>query len=425
MVQDRADMTNPLGPYRALDLTEGGFNWCGKVLGDHGADVIKLEPPGGSRTRYRGPFYKDDPHPERSLFWYVYCINKRSMTLDIETADGQALFKQLAATADFIIESFPPGYMDSLGLGYDVLAPINPGLIMTSITPFGQTGPYAHYKVTDMLAWSIGGHHYSSGDDDRPPVRISFPQSELHAAAQAGAGTMAAFWHRQKTGQGQQVDVSMQTSVAWTLMNATNIPPLQRTNAERAGPNRVRDGFVIRSVFRCSDGYVIANVSGGGGFNGAMPGLVKWMDEDGVTPEFMKGRDWYQYFALEVAAEGDEGVKFYKAVEEELSDFFASKTKAELSERAAADRIHMAPCNTVEDIWQDPQLRDREFWLEVYHPEIDAMVTSLGPYIKMGESPIKIRRRAPLIGEHNHDIYAGELGLTEEAMAQLKTLGVI
>ena len=425
MTPDRDNDSSPLGPYRALDLTEGGFNWCGKVLGDHGADVIKLEPPGGSPTRYRGPFYKDDPHPERSLFWFVYCINKRGITLNINSADGQALFKRLAATADFILESFPPGYMDGRGLGYDVLARTNPGLIMTSITPFGQTGPYAHYKATDIIGSSMGGQQYSTGDPDRPPVRISFPQSELHAGAQAGAGAMAAFWHRQKTGEGQQVDVSMQTSVVWTLMNATNIPPLQRMNAERAGPNRLRDGFVYRSMYPCSDGYVIANVAGGSGLNGTMPGLVRWMDQEGVTPEFMKGRDWSVYYAAEMAPQGDEGVKFYKAVEQQVADFLAAKTKAELYERAASDRIHMAPCNTVQDIWQNPQLRARDFWIEVYHPEIDAMVTSLGPYVKMGESPIKIRRRAPLIGEHNREVYVDELGLTDEGLAQLKTLGII
>lgn len=425
MAPDRDNDSSPLGPYRALDLTEGGFNWCGKVLADHGADVIKVEPPGGSRTRYRGPFYKDDPHPERSLFWFAYCINKRSVTLNLESADGQRLFKRLAATADFVIESFPPGWMDGLGLGYDELAHVNPGLIMTSISPFGQTGPYAHYKATDMIGWSMGGPHYSGGDADRPPVRISFPQAELHAGAQAAAGTLTAFWHRQKSGEGQQVEVSMQTSVVWTLMNATNIPPLQRMNAERAGPSRTRDGFEFRNVFACKDGHVFANVSRTGGYNFTMPGLVRWMDEEGVTPGFMKEQDWADYNALDVAARGDEGVRFYKAVEQQVADFLATKSKQELYERAVADGMLVAPCNTVQDIWEDPQIRAREFWIEVYHPEMDAMVTSLGPYVKMGESPIEIRRRAPLIGEHNRDLYVGELGLSEGEMAQLRSLSII
>ena len=194
----------PLTPYRALDLTEGGFNWCGKVLADMGADVIKVEPVGGSGTRFRGPFYKDDPHPEKSLFWWAYCVNKRGITLDIESADGRELFKKLAAKSDFILESFKPGFLDSMGLGYEALSASNPGLIMTSMTPFGQTGPYAHFKATDIVAWSMGGQQYASGDDDRPPVRVSFPQAELHGGAQGAAGTMTALWQRTKSGEGSR-----------------------------------------------------------------------------------------------------------------------------------------------------------------------------------------------------------------------------
>ena len=195
MTPDNDNTASALSPYRVLDLTEGGMNWCGKVLADLGADVIKIEPTGGSPTRNRGPFYNNEPHPERSLFWYAYCLNKRGITLDLESEEGQRLFKKLAATADFVLESFAPGYMDGLGLGYESLSRVSPGLIMASMTPFGQTGPYAHYKATDMIAWSMGGMQYASGDEDRPPVRISFPQAEFHAGAQAAAGCMAALWH--------------------------------------------------------------------------------------------------------------------------------------------------------------------------------------------------------------------------------------
>ena len=168
-------------------------------------------------------------------------MNKRGITLDIESADGRELFKKLAAKSDFILESFKPGYIDSLGLGYEALSADNPGLIMTSMTPFGQTGPYAHFKATDIVAWSMGGQQYASGDDDRPPVRVSFPQAELHGGAQGAAGTMTALWQRTKSGEGQQVDVSMQTSVIWTLMNATHHPPIMGNNMERAGGARKRE----------------------------------------------------------------------------------------------------------------------------------------------------------------------------------------
>ena len=195
-------MTTPLGPYRVLDLTEGGFNWCGKVLADLGADVVKIEPPGGSPTRSAGPFVDGEPGPDRSLFWAAYCANKRGVTMDLESVAGREQLRQLARESDILIESFRPGFMGDRDLGFDDLADINPWLVYTSITPYGQTGPYVQHEAPDLVAWSMGGMQYICGDADRPPVRISAPQAELHAAAQAAAGTMAAFWHRQKSGEG-------------------------------------------------------------------------------------------------------------------------------------------------------------------------------------------------------------------------------
>ena len=133
----------PLAPYRALDLTEGGFNWCGKVLADLGADVIKIEPPEGSPSRLMGPFMDDAEDSDHSLFWFAYCLNKRSVVLDIEDRKDRDALSELAATADFFIESFAPGYLNDRGLGYKDLASLNPGLVYTSITPYGQTGPRA------------------------------------------------------------------------------------------------------------------------------------------------------------------------------------------------------------------------------------------------------------------------------------------
>ena len=427
MASNQQPDDSPLTPYRALDLTEGGFNWCGKVLADMGADVIKVEPVGGSGTRFRGPFYKDDPHPEKSLFWWAYCVNKRGITLDIESSDGRELFKKLAAKSDFILESFKPGYMDSLGLGYEALSADNPGLVMTSMTPFGQTGPYAHFKATDIVAWSMGGQQYASGNDDRPPVRVSFPQAELHGGAQGAAGTMTALWQRTKSGEGQQVDVSMQTSVIWTLMNATHHPPIMGNNMERAGGARKRNGHILRSIFQCQDGYVVANIGGGGtaGRDITVPGLIQWMDEDGVKPDFMNDVDYSRYSAIDTALSGEEGAKLQQATQQALSDFLATKTKGEIYARALSHRLLMSPCNTVKDIRESIQLEARDFWLELYHPEVDAMVTYLGPYIKMGESPIQLRRAAPRIGQHNEDVYMGVLGIDRERLIHLKQVGVI
>ena len=390
---------------RVLDLTEGGFNWCGKVLADLGADVIKVEPPGGSPTRDRGPFYKDEPHRERSLFWYSYCMNKRGITLDLENPHGQEQLRKLAAKADIVIESFTPRHITRLGLGYESINRINPGIIMTSITPFGQSGPYAHYKATDLIGWSMGGMQYVGGDDDRPPARISVPQAELQAGAQAAAGSMIAYWHRQQTGEGQHVDVSMQIAVIWTLMNATPLPPLHKINAERGGAYLRLGPVTVRAVFPCKDGYVSALVIGGLLGGSSTKALVVWMDEEGSAPDFMKERDWTAWVIPEVFAQGEEGERDIRAVEKHVTDFFTTKTKAEIFDRALTSRILVAPCNTVQDIWENPQLKARDFWTDVPHPELDAVLTYPGPYIKLSETPIRARRRAPLIGEHNDEVF--------------------
>ncbi len=204
-----------LSPYRVLDLTDEKGIICGKMLGDLGADVIKVEKPGGDSARNIGPFYHNEVNPEKSLFWFAFNTSKRGITLDIETKKGQGVFKKLVKTADLVLESFPPGYLDKLGLGYSALEKINPRIIMVSITPFGQTGPYKDYKTSDIVAWAIGGRMQTIGDPDRRPLRIShYSQCFVHAGMEASVGALLALHYRDMTGQGQQVDVSTQDRVA-------------------------------------------------------------------------------------------------------------------------------------------------------------------------------------------------------------------
>ncbi len=204
-----------LSPYRVLDLTDEKGLLCGKMLGDLGADVIKIERPGGDPARNMGPFYHDEVDPEKSLFWFAFNTSKRGITLDIETTDGQEVFKKLSKTADIVIESFSPGYLDKLGLEYTALEKINPQIIMVSITPFGQTGPYKDYKTSDIVAWAMGGRMQTIGDPDRRPLRISHhSQCYVHAGMEAAVGAMLALYYREMTGEGQQVDVSIQDCVA-------------------------------------------------------------------------------------------------------------------------------------------------------------------------------------------------------------------
>ena len=246
-----------LSPYRVLDLTGQGGLLCGKILADLGADVIQVEPPGGSAARNIGPFYQDDVHPEKSLFWWSYSANKRSVTLNLETADGRDLLKRLVKSAHFLIESFPPGYMDSLSLGYTGLEAINPELVMVSITPFGSDGPYAHWKAPDIVGMALGGFMYLTGDSDRPPLRVSIPHFHLHGAAAGAAGAMIAHTHRAITGEGQHVDVSCQQAVAKTLAHAPQSWDLEGVILKRMGVFRQTSGdSIIRTCWPCKDGYI-------------------------------------------------------------------------------------------------------------------------------------------------------------------------
>ena len=391
----------PLSECTVLDLSEGGVNWCGKVLADFGADVIKVEPPGGSLTRELGPFVRGRSGAERSLYWSAYCVNKRSVVIDLAEPAGIDRFRRLADGADILIESFRPGYMRDLGLGYEDLSATNPGLVYTSVTPFGQTGPYSQYLAPDMVAWSMGGMQYICGDSDRPPVRVSAPQSELHAGGQAAFGTLAAYWHRQKTGQGQHVDVSMQTSVMWTLMHATPFPPLHGINLERQGAFRSTGTREFRQVFPCGDGDVtiLPNPR-------TMAPLTEWMAEEGTAPGWLLEIDWDGWRAPDPEEEAGRAEQFQE-FQRLVLEFAASKTKDELYLRAVRDGMFIAPCNSAGDIARSVQLEARDFWTKVDYPAHGRSLTHLGPFIKMSESPILVRRPAPEVGEHNEEVFTG------------------
>ena len=223
------DYESALEPYRVLDLADEKGLLAGKIFADLGADVIKVEPPEGDSARRIGPFYKDEPELGNSLFWMAYNSGKRGITLDIHKEGDRELLKQLVKKADFLIESFPPGYLTELGLDYPVLEGINPGLIMASITPFGQTGPRAHWKGPDMIPWAMGGYMWMTGEPGLAPLRISHPpQAYLHVSAMAVVGSLMALHYRALTGKGQHVDVSAQQCPSWMLTNSYAFWDLQR-----------------------------------------------------------------------------------------------------------------------------------------------------------------------------------------------------
>ncbi len=404
MQRDNAN-ASALGPYRILDLTEEGYLWCGRLLADLGADVIKIEPPEGSNTRTLTPLKGDIAGPHESLFWWEYCLNKRSVTLDIESPEGRSQFLELAASADVVLESFAPGYLEGLGIGYESLRARDPGIIVASMTPFGQSGPYADYKATDIVCWSMGGMQYASGDEDRPPVRVSFPQAQIHAGAQAAAGTMIALWQRHRSGAGQRVDVSAQEAVIWSTMNVPPMPALHGEDVERGGGTRKRGGITSKTVFGCKDGFLSGVIGGGLAGGRSMTALVRWMDSAGFATEAMKARDWPAWDLYAVLATGGDDAAEFQAAQARVAEFFSDKSKAEIFDRAVQDSIIVAPCNTPVDIGESVQLAAREFWTEVQQGS-GAPAKFPGPYVKLSETPLSIRRPVPSVGQHNEEVFS-------------------
>lgn len=405
---------------RVLDLTDEKGFLCGKILGDLGADVIKIEPPDGDSGRRIGPFYHDIPDLQKSLFWFAYNSNKRGITLSIETADGQEILRKLIKHADILIESFDPGYLDSLGLGYSVLSQINPQLIMVSITAFGQSGPYRDYNSSDIISMAMGGFMYMCGDTDRPPVRPVAPQAYLNAGADAAAGAMIAYYHRERTGEGQQVDISMQQSVSLAMYLAIPYWEVNHFRLRRYGSSRLLgSGVLSRMVWPCKDGYVNFVIHGGATGSRTNRALAKWMDEEEMLPEFMKKIDWDKFDLATVTED------LMNLLNESVEKFFLNHTKAELYEWAMRTQAMLYPVSNCEDLLANTQLNERNFWVKLEHPELGEVITYPGAWAISSEANLNIGYRAPLIGEHNQEIYEAELGMTNEELVMLKQSGVI
>jgi benzylsuccinate CoA-transferase BbsE subunit len=413
-----------LQPYRVLDFT-GAIGWtCGKLFADLGADVIKVEPPGGDPDRRIGPFYRDEPHPEHSLAWFAANTNKRGITLDVETADGQVLLRALVRDADFLLESFPPGHLERYGIGFGQLSALNPRLVWTAITPFGQGGPYANYRATDLVGMAMGGLMSLCGEADRPPVRMRPAQAHLQAGLQAAVATLLAQHHRLRTGEGQFVDVSMQHALSWTIIPARQYWELNRLITERSGPSRTFGDQARRIIFPCRDGHVALM----GVMNSREWGpMVEWLTSEGMA-EDLPDETWRLLVEnagpgpLTQAAVTDEELAH---VYEVLNRFFLTHTKAELSEEALRRRIILLPVHTPRDLLEHPQLIARDFFRPLQHPELAQTLCYPGAPYRISETAWQLRRRAPLIGEHNEAIYGGELGLGRADLAVLMAAGAI
>lgn len=406
--------------YRGLDLTDEKGFFCGKILGELGVDVIKIERPGGDPARRIGPFYGNQPDPGKSLYWFAYNDSKRGITLDIEVPEGKEIFQRLVKTADFVIESSPVGYMEKLGLAYGQLSKLNSKIIVTSITPFGQTGPWKHYKATDIVLMATSGLMMLTGEPDGVPTRYEPDHSYCFVGADAAIATLIAHYHCVRSGEGQHIDVSMHECTIRANYNyapmAYDFGPLP----QRAGNKLPRGHLQTPVIHKCKDGYVSWLLFGG--IAGAEDNrrITKWMDEEGIpTPDEIKGIDWDKFKFIDITQ------KEVDLIQQRLSALVSKYTKNQLEREALKRGVRMNAVNDVRDLLENEQLKYRNFWTNLEHPELKRSITYPGQLHQVTEGQAGVRFRAPLIGEHNKQIYVEELGFSKEKMKQLKQTGVI
>ena len=387
-----------LDAYRVLDLSDEGSLICGQVLGDLGADVILVEPPGGINARKIGPFRGSDHDTNQSLNFWALNRNKRSVTIDLESAAGREALLRLAKTSDILIESFSPGYLEEIGLGYCTLAEANPGLIMISITPFGQQGPKAKWAATDLTATAASGALFITGDDDRAPVHTSVPQAYLHAGIEGAAGALIALTARQRDGLGQHIDVSAQTSMMITTQFNVLATGWNDRSAERLGGGLKVGKIRTRFIYPCKDGHVSITFAFGQVLGPPTRRLFEWIHERGFCDEATRDKDWIGYGGLLVS--GEEPLEEYDRCINCVESFTSAHTKAELFEEGMRRRILLVPVSNTADMLSSEQLRSRDYWTAMKHPELGKEVVYPGPFVKFSETPIRYRLRPPLEGEH-------------------------
>ena len=417
-----------LTPYRVLDLTGHLGFLTGRIFGDLGADVIKIEPPGGDAARRMPPFLSNGNGSSQSLYWLAYNANKRGITLDLKDAKGREIFRRLARQADFIIESSDVAQTVTLHNSPQAdsllhsLRDENPSLIVVSISPFGQEGPYKDLQGSDLEIMALSGAMSLAGEKDGEPMRVSVPQAPMWVSAEAAMGALTALAYRSMTGRGQRVDVSAQVAVMSALSHAPAFWDLNRENPERAGvfvTGRSVRGAKMRVMWPCKDGWINFIIYGGAAGRHTNQQLAAWMDAKGLSPDWLKQIDWSTFAVTDITqAEVDR-------LEEAISHFFAAVTKDEFLEGAIKRQMLGYPVATVEDISRNAQLEAREFWQDVIDPESRKTLKYPGGFAVINGQRLPFRRGAPRIGEHNREVYSKELGLSESEISQLQAEGVI
>ncbi len=388
-----------LSDYRVLDLTDERGHLAGLMLRQLGAEVIAVEPPSGSTARRLAPFAPgDETDGERSLHHWAYNRGKQSVVLDLDTPDGAAELRRLAAGADILIESAEPGVMARRGLAYDDLAADNPALIHVSITAFGGDGPKADWAATDLIIQAAAGNMAITGDTDRAPLRAggTLPQAYHNAASEAAGAALIALFERQRvSGRGQHIDVSAQQSMNQSSQSMSLAAALDATSTTRIAGGASLQGIPIQLMWPCADGHASVTFLFGEAFSRFTRNLMNWICEEGFCDEATRDKDWDQYpFML---LDGREPIEEYDRVKQVLTDFFATKTKAELLEAAMERRVLITPVWTTAEVAASPQLAARDYWEDLTHGD-GSVVRYPGAMARFSATPLEVLAPAPALG---------------------------
>ena len=393
-----------LAGVKVIDLTHHiAGPYATKLLADFGADVLKIERPGGDPARRLPPFHHDDPHHEKSLPFLYLNTNKRSITLNLKSEEGRGILLELLSDADAVVENFSPRVMSALGLDYETLREHNPRLVVASVSNFGQTGPWRDYRATEIVEYALGGLMYIFGAYDREPLKHAMNQAQFKAGTNLASATLMALYHQRLTGQGQRVDVSIQESIASALRDVTNNYTYVGA-VRRRQPNHTGDLTRLRAV---SDGYVLPNPGIGAGLNWQI--LVDFLE----APQLDDPRFDNASARLENA----------EALGEILDEIFATKRKRDIFYAAHEKRFIYGVIDSPAETIENPQIQARGYYQPVEHPELGEITFPGAPFL-MSSSPWAVNSTAPALGQHNGDVL-GALGYDARGMAYLAASEVI
>lgn len=386
-----------LSGFRVLDVSDHRGQLAGQILADLGAEVILVEPPGGSRSRRVGPFVAGhEGDPESSLWFWSYNRAKRSVVLDLDDAEDKHRFVELVRSADVVIESDTPGVMAARGLGPGDLAAVNPALVYTSISPFGQDGPKARWAATDLTVVAAGMQMSMMGDEDRAPLRIPLDQAFLHASAEAAAASLIALRERRLSGLGQHVDVSaqqciLQATQSYALSHLVGAPQTTRmSGGAKAGPFNVR----LRS--RAADGFVCNTILFGEAIGPFGRRLFEWIYEEGECEATDVEFEWIDF--VDAVMTGRVPPSEYDRIQDVAEAFTSKRSKAELLAEALRRRLLLVPIANVADVVGTEHYQVRDFWRTVDIPTVDHPIRVPGPFVKMSKTPLRVESPAPALG---------------------------